>query len=85
MGSRIYRQFNCYACHGQKGGGGMGPDLTDDIWKNGDGSDGDLLRQLLEGRGGMPPYKEIMSEVQAWQVIAFVRTLYKGDPDRIGW
>lgn len=33
----------------------------------------------------MPPYKGIASEEDIWKVIAFVRTLYKGDPENISW
>ena len=34
-GKKLYRKLNCYACHGQSGGGGMGPSITDHDWKNG--------------------------------------------------
>ena len=84
-GKKLYKRLNCYACHGQAGGGGMGPSLTDSDWKNGDGSDADIFSQIRDGRGAMPPYKDIVSEDDIWKVIAFVRTFYKGDPDRISW
>jgi quinoprotein dehydrogenase-associated probable ABC transporter substrate-binding protein len=84
-GARLFRKLNCYACHGAAGGGGMGPDLTDASWKNGDGGDADLLQQILEGRSAMPPYKDIIGDDEAWQLIAFIRTLYKGDPGKKTW
>lgn len=84
-GKKLYKRLNCYACHGQAGGGGMGPSLMDANWKNGNGSDPDLFAQISEGRGAMPPYKGIASEDDIWKVIAFVRTFYKGDPERVSW
>jgi quinoprotein dehydrogenase-associated probable ABC transporter substrate-binding protein len=80
IGSKLFKKLSCSACHGGAGGGGMGPDLTDADWKTGDGSDADLLTQVLEGQAAMPP-----GETEAWQLIAFIRTLYKGDPTRKTW
>jgi mono/diheme cytochrome c family protein len=84
-GQELYKQLNCYGCHGMRGGGGMGPNLTDQIWQTGDGSDANLLAQIQEGRGKMPAYKDVIDDDQAWKIIAFVRTLYKGDPTKIQW
>lgn len=84
-GENLYKRFNCYACHGMAGGGGMGPSLSDDQWKEGSGTDANLMRQLMEGRAAMPPFAGIIEEDEAWKVIAFVRTLYKGDPEKITW
>lgn len=34
----------------------------------------------------MPAYtKKVITEDQIWTVLAYVRTLYKGDPSRIDW
>ncbi len=84
-GAKLFKKLNCYACHGAAGGGGMGPSLTDDRWQNGDGSDASLKAQIMEGRGAMPPYKDIVDEAEVWQLIAFLRTLYKGDPAKVNW
>ncbi len=84
-GAKLYKRLNCYACHGAAGGGGMGPSINDDRWEQGDGGDESLLKQLMEGRAAMPAFAEIIDEDQAWKVIAFVRTLYKGDPEKITW
>lgn len=81
-GAKLYRKLNCYACHGAAGGGGMGPNLTDETWMNGEGSDADLLLQILDGKGAMPPYRAIVEEDDAWKLITFVRTLYRGDPGK---
>lgn len=84
-GAKLFKKLNCSACHGAAGGGGMGPSLTDEAWKTGNGSDADLLTQVLEGRAAMPPYKGVIGEAEAWQLIAFIRTLYKGDPAKKTW
>jgi cytochrome c oxidase cbb3-type subunit 3 len=84
-GETLYKKFNCYACHGAKGGGGMGPNLTDETWQTGDGSDANLLAQIRDGKGAMPPFKTLLTEDQMWKLIAFVRSLYKGSPEKVKW
>jgi cytochrome c(L) len=84
-GQELYKNLNCYGCHGMRGGGGMGPNLTDETWQTGDGSDSNLLAQIRDGRGQMPPFKSVVSDDQAWKLIAFVRSLYKGDPAKVKW
>jgi cytochrome c-L len=84
-GQALYKKMNCYGCHGMQGGGGMGPSLIDDTWKTGDGSDLNLLEQIRDGKGQMPPYKTMVNDDQAWKLIAFIRSLYKGDPTKIKW
>ena len=39
----------------------------------------------MEGRAAMPAYGEVIQEDEAWKVIAFVRTLYRGDPEKVTW
>ena len=84
-GKELYKKMNCYGCHGMQGGGGMGPSLIDEAWKTGDGSDRNLLDQILNGKGQMPPYKTMVNDDQAWKLVAFIRSLYKGDPKKITW
>ena len=84
-GKALFKKYNCYACHGMSGGGGMGPNLTDEIWQTGDGSDLSLLAQIREGKGNMPPFKAMITDDEAWKIIAFVRSLYKGSPEKVKW
>jgi mono/diheme cytochrome c family protein len=84
-GQVLYKKFNCYACHGQAGGGGMGPNLTDETWQTGDGSDASLQVQIKEGKGAMPPFKSLLNDDQVWKLIAFVRSLYKGSAEQVRW
>jgi cytochrome c(L) len=84
-GQELYKKMNCYGCHGMQGGGGMGPSLIDEAWKTGTGTDLNLLDQIRNGKGQMPPYKTMVNDDQAWKLIAFIRSLYKGDPKKIVW
>ena len=84
-GEELYKLLNCYSCHGLRGGGGMGPDLTDEEWKEGTGSDTRVMDQVMTGRNKMPGYDGVITEEEAWKVIAYVRTLYKGDPSTVEW
>src|SRR5262249_60176089 len=69
-GQQLYKDLNCYGCHGMRGGGGMGPNLTDETWQTGDGSDASLLAQIREGKGKMPAFKDVVTDDQAWKIIA---------------
>jgi mono/diheme cytochrome c family protein len=84
-GQELYKDLNCYGCHGMRGGGGMGPNLTDETWQIGDGSDANLLAQIREGKGKMPAFKDVIDDDQAWKIIAFVRSLYKGSAEAVKW
>jgi len=87
-GERVF-QRSCSLCHGAKGAGGDGPDLTLGVFRHGS-SDAALFRNILTGipntgMGGIyQPDKSI------WQVVAYVRSLSRnvgeadlpGDPAR---
>lgn len=68
-------KLGCYGCHGQAGGGGMGPSLIDDTWVY--GSDAATIHEtLVNGRpNGMPKFGEAATDEELWQVVAFVRSL----------
>jgi cytochrome c oxidase cbb3-type subunit 3 len=75
QGERLYGWYNCAACHGRGGGGGMGPALSDERWLYGDQPE-QIFRTIMEGRpNGMPSFKGRIPEDQAWQLVAFVRSL----------
>ena len=84
-GKEYYKDLNCYGCHGMRGGGGMGPSISDSKWNVGNGTDADVMQQLMKGRGKMPSFEDSIDPDQAWKVIAFVRSLYKGSPDKVTW
>jgi cytochrome c oxidase cbb3-type subunit 3 len=74
QGARLYSWMNCGGCHSH-GGGGMGPPLMDDEWRYG-GSMPAMVHTILNGRpNGMPAFGNRITEDQAWQLAAYVRTL----------
>jgi mono/diheme cytochrome c family protein len=87
QGRALYLKFGCAGCHGVGGGGGMGPPLLDEEWKF--GSDDATLMKLIKGQvpqQTMPViFGDALKEDEIWQIIAFVRSLYKGDPSKINW
>jgi len=84
-GEDIYLRV-CAHCHGGNAEGGMCPDLTDDYWKFG-GTDKVLYRTITLGRKGtrMPGFWNSLKSDEIWKTIAFIRSKYKGSPDKIVW
>lgn len=75
QGKRWFRWFNCSGCHASGGGGDMGPPLSDDRWLYGHELP-KVVASILEGRpNGMPAYAGRVSDEQAWQLAAYVRSL----------
>lgn len=73
-GKRLYSQFNCVGCHSH-GGGGMGPPLMDDTWIYGSNPD-QIHATIIQGRpNGMPSFGGKITDQQAWQLAAYVRSL----------
>jgi putative heme-binding domain-containing protein len=72
-GGRIYRS-HCAECHGLKGEGGRGPDLTAGVFRHGS-EDADLLNTILDGVEGTEMPGVYMEDYQAWQIVAYVRSL----------
>jgi len=64
---------NCAYCHGSRGEGGRGADLTVGIYNHG-GTDADLFNTIRNGIPGAMPVVAITDD-QAWKLVAFVRKL----------
>jgi cytochrome c oxidase cbb3-type subunit III len=75
QGKRLYVWYNCNGCHGGAGGGGMGPPLMDNEWRY--GSDpASIFDTIMKGRpNGMPSFGGHIPEDQAWQLVAYVRSM----------
>jgi mono/diheme cytochrome c family protein len=85
-GRRLYGTEGCSGCHGLMGGGGMGKAILDDTWAF--GSDDETLYKLMKGQipqQTMPKTWAAHTDEQIWKMLAFVRSLYKGDPALINW
>ncbi len=73
-GKRLFGQYNCSGCH-SNGGGGMGPDLMDDVWIYG-GRLEQIHQTLVDGRpNGMPSWGGKVPDQQLWQISAYVRSM----------
>lgn len=74
-GRRFFLAYNCAGCHGEHGGGGMGPSLRDAEWIYGD-SDARIAKSIAEGRAyGMPAWRLMLTPAQIWQVTAYLKSL----------
>lgn len=74
-GRYLYASFNCAGCHGEAGGGGIGPPLADDKWIYG-GSDASIYATIIQGRpNGMPAFGPQLTGDPVWKLAAFVRSL----------
>jgi mxaJ protein len=85
-GKTLYFQVGCQGCHGGGGGGGMAASLIDDLWKF--GSDDETLFKLIKGQvpgQTMPVVYSTLPDDQIWELLAFIRSVYKGDPSKINW
>lgn len=82
-GEEIYNLY-CFACHGETGfgdgaaGGALGvkPANFHDP-KFSKQADGTIFWKLSNGKGNMPPFKELLKEDQRWQLIAYLKEFGK--------
>jgi mono/diheme cytochrome c family protein len=81
QGEELYQVY-CWSCHGETGHGdgaagralGAKPaNFHDEQVKK--QSDGAWFWKISEGRGNMPPFKEVFSEEQRWQLVVYLRQL----------
>jgi putative heme-binding domain-containing protein len=72
-GAKIFRS-HCGSCHGVRGTGGLGPDLTSGAYFHGS-TDADLYRNIAEGIPGTAMPAQFFDGTQVWQIVAHVRSL----------
>ena len=79
-GSQIY-STNCVACHGDKGQGGVGPNLTDKFWIHG-GEIKDLFKTITRGvpEKGMIAWNKTLNPLQIQKVASYILTLQGTNP-----
>lgn len=79
-GAAVYAT-TCVACHGDKGQGGIGPNLTDEFWIHGAAPE-QVFTVITKGvlDKGMPPQEATLSDEQRGQLVAFIRTLKGTNP-----
>jgi cytochrome c oxidase cbb3-type subunit 3 len=80
QGAAVFAK-NCVACHGDKGQGGVGPNLTDDYWLH-KGGIKDIFYSIKYGwqEKGMKSWKDDFSPMQIAQLASFVKTLHGTNP-----
>ena len=82
-GQRLFEWFNCSACHGGRGGGHIGPALSDADWRYG-ASVEEVRRSIVDGRpNGMPAYRNLIDGDQLWQLSAYVLSLSGRVPQHV--
>jgi len=72
-GAKIFRS-HCASCHGVKGTGGLGPNLTTGSFFHGS-TDADLYGNISDGIPGTAMPGVFFDGTQVWQIVAFVRSL----------
>lgn len=74
-GQKIFTQ-NCVACHAADGGGGVGPNLTDEFWLHG-GNVKSVYHTISEGvaEKGMIAWKKTLNPLQMQQIASFIFSL----------
>lgn len=74
-GKALYNA-SCVACHAADGGGGIGPNLTDNYWIHG-GSMNDIYKTIKIGypEKGMQSWQAMYSPVQMRNIASFVKSL----------
>jgi mono/diheme cytochrome c family protein len=99
-GHELFMSYSCSGCHGGTGGGGMCPQINGDVWFYGMEDDTlyrlitlgsvDLQKAGFDRLGGpglqMPPFGQIIkTDDELWKIIAWIRSIYAGDPKRKNW
>lgn len=84
-GQALFRGL-CSGCHGGAGRGGKGPDLTDNRWIHGSGSDEDIAGIIRNGvpKTTMKKLGESLKEEQIRRVIGYLRSLARS-PSESTW
>lgn len=75
LGKGVFRIY-CAPCHGIRGQGGRGPDLTLGVYSSGE-HDADLFRTITSGITGteMESYGGTLSEDNIWRIVTYIRSI----------
>jgi cytochrome c oxidase cbb3-type subunit III len=79
-GDKIFHS-NCFACHGAKGEGLVGPNLTDNYWLHG-GTINDIFKTIKYGwpEKGMQSWQKMYSPSQIKNLASYIKTLAETNP-----
>jgi cytochrome c oxidase cbb3-type subunit III len=83
-GMQYFIQFNCVGCHAPNGGGGMGPSLSDGIFKFG-GEPANIYLTIAHGRPlGMPSWGGLLPDEVIWDLVSYVTSISKAPASEWG-
>lgn len=79
--AKIIYETNCASCHGMKGEGGVGPNLTDDYWIHGDTYQ-DVAHVIGEGAlsKGMPAWNNLLGPTKVNELVAYIASMQGTNP-----
>jgi len=77
----------CSGCHGHHAEGKLGPGLADDYWTYpNNNTDAGLFSAVYGGlQGSMGPQRGRMTQDEILLVMAWLRSIYKGDAAKAAW
>lgn len=80
QGGRLFRT-NCQACHGETGGGGVGPNLTDAYWLHG-GKPEEIAHTITMGvpERGMISWQSMLTPTEVGQLVAYIHSIKGSKP-----
>jgi cytochrome c(L) len=86
QGRKLWRKAGCYSCHGGVAEGGVGPSLIDDEWIY-KPTDKTVYKAIAKGRAGtvMVGWSKDLNPDEIWKIVAYIRSLYEGDPNKVIW
>jgi cytochrome c oxidase cbb3-type subunit 3 len=74
-GAKDFDAFNCSGCHMARGGGGMGPALSNNIWIYRD-SPANIYLDIAQGRAaGMPAFGAMLPDRTIWELVAYIQNI----------
>src|SRR5437588_1749610 len=81
---RVALRGSCSLCHGIKGEGGRGPDLTIGNYSVGN-TDADLYRVISDGAAGteMPGFSARYESEDIWRLVSYLRSIGGSGTSRI--
>lgn len=81
-GKKTYKR-KCKACHGAQGEGGIGPNLADMFWINGNGSTADVYKSVDKGivDKGMAAWGEALGKDKTMAVVEYIKTFQGTNPE----
>ena len=80
LGQKVYAE-KCFMCHGDKGQGLIGPNMTDDFWIHGN-KPKDILYVIQKGvpDKGMVPWEAVLSVEEQIATVAYILSLHGTNP-----